>query len=468
MNRRGERVLLPGDTEVLAVRPSRREAWWSVLATIAAVIVVHGVDLRYRLVFDDYYWLKKPPSGLREILRTLLPTTTGAGVYRPFLALWFGAMKAVFGIDPLPYHVFALAAIVAAALAVRWLSLQLGLRNLPATISGIVVGTHGALAITTMWASCTQSSMMITFAAVAIATVVRPGPPGWRRQLLAALFLVAAIVCRDSAVVTPVLATILLLARPGAQIRLTSALQSTAGLWVVAVAYGSIRVVNGVFHTAANDPYRVSMGPHVVSNTTVLMKYAAHFGVPRSSGTLELIAMTGIFIAFWLVLVGGAVWASIRHDYLPAAGLACFFVGIIPFVGLTAHGIETYYIEVGVIGLAVAIGALLDATSVRSWALVALTVMFVLVQVVAVQFVHSRHWIQTSIARTDVLEDYARRTPIHNGVLVVKEACASDRAVTRDGALFQLLLDKPDLRVRFEVLDPGTLPTTRWGCREGP
>jgi len=42
-----------------------------------------------------------------------------------------------------------------------------------------------------MWASCTQSSMMIAFAAVAIATVLRPGPPGWRKQLLAALFLVA-------------------------------------------------------------------------------------------------------------------------------------------------------------------------------------------------------------------------------------------------------------------------------------
>ena len=92
MNRPGERVLLPGDTEAFATRPSRREAWWSVLATIAAVIVVHGVDLRYRLVFDDYHWLKNPPSGLREILRALLPTTIGAGVYRPFLALWFGAI----------------------------------------------------------------------------------------------------------------------------------------------------------------------------------------------------------------------------------------------------------------------------------------------------------------------------------------------------------------------------------------
>ena len=451
----------------VAAGHSRRTAWLSVLATIGAVIVVHGVDLRYRLVFDDFAWLRNPPSGFGEILRALLPTKSGTAVYRPFLTLWFGAMKTVFGIDPLPYHVFALGAIVAAALAVRWLALRLGLRNLPATISGIVVGTHGALAITTMWASCTQSSMMIAFAAVAIATVQQPRPPGWRRQALAALLLVAAIVCRDSAVVVPALATIFLLARRGSRVRLTSAMQSTAGLWLVAVGYGSVRVVNGHHHPAPDDPYRLSVGRHVVSNTYSLMTYAGRFGVARSGAKSELIVMTAIVLTFWLGLIGGAVWAWLRHDHLPAAGLACFFVGIVPFVGLTAHAIETYYIEVGVIGLAIAIGALLDVTPLRPWVLIGFAVVFVLVQVVAVQFVHSRHWIRTSIARTDVLEDYARRTPIHDGILIVEEACASDRVLTRDGAMFQLLLDKPDLRVRFDVLEPGATPTTRWGCRDG-
>jgi hypothetical protein len=439
-----------------------RGSWWCITATIAAVVLVHGRNLGADLVLDDYGWLERRPSSVVAVVDTFRPPS-GAGIYRPLLKLWFGAMSALFGsTNPLPYHVFAVLIAVVAALAVRWMCLELGITMPAATAAGIFMGTHGSLVITTRWVSAMPSMAMAACAATAIALVQRPGR---RRHVVAAAFLVVAILWRDSAVVVPALTVILLVARPGYRVR--DALSATVELWVVALTYGILRLADGALG-GGSDAYRSELGWHMLDNLATILRDTARLGITRRAGTGEAVVFAGLLVLFWGVVVGGSLWAATRRRYLPLAGLLGYLVGLAPFVGLVHHAMETYYIEVGILGLAVTIGALVDAASLRTTVLIGMTAAFVVVQMVAADLVVERHWIHAVAARTSILVDYAHEAEISRRTLIVEEACADDRAITVDGALFRVVLDRPDLRVRFHVLAPGAAPTTRWGCGRLP
>jgi hypothetical protein len=143
-------------------------------------------------------------------------------------------------------------------------------------------------------------------------------------------------------------------------------------------------------------------------------------------------------------------------------------IGIAPFLGLVNHPMETYYVEAGILGLSVTVGALVEWISPRPAVVVGGTVLFVVAMMVTAKVVDDRHWINRYQARAAVLTESARAHPVAGGTLVVEEACPDDDEITRDGALFRVVLDRPTLRVRFRALAPGSRPTTPWGCRSDP
>ncbi|MFO1536473.1 MAG: hypothetical protein ACKOVH_01390 [Actinomycetota bacterium] len=435
--------------------------------TVVAVVLVHGRNVGQPLAFDDFLWLDDHPSSLGDVLRTLTPPA-GAGIYRPLLDLWFDVTNALFGPPAVPLHLFGLGAAVALALAVRWMCLELGLTRVAATVAGIFAGTNGALVIASMWSAATPSLAMGACAATAVALVQRPGR---NRRLAAAALLLVAILWRDSAVTVPAMATLFVLARPDRDRGwhdLSGALRSTASLWVVSLAYVSVRIARGLLTAPSDDGYRSELGTHMLGNLSTILRYTGQFGMYRRSGVLEGVLMAVLVIGFWGALVGGAVLALRRRNFLPAAGLVAFGVGILPFLGLTNHAMETYYVEAAILGLSVSVGALVDWISPRTVVVVVGTVVFVAGMAFAAKVVDDRHWIKRYEARAEVLADTAGAHPITDGILVVEEACAADADVTRDGALFRVVLGRPDLRVRFRVLEPGSRPTTPWGCRYRP
>jgi len=277
---------------------------------------------------------------------------------------------------------------VALALAVRWMCLELGLTRVAAT---------------------------------AVALVQRPGR---NRRLAAAALLLVAILWRDSAVTVPAMATLFVLARPDRDRGwrdLSGALRSTASLWIVSLAYVSVRIARGLLTAPSDDGYRSELGIHMLENLSTMLRCTGQFGMYRRSGVLEGVLMAVLVIGFRGALVGGAVLALRRRNLLPAAGL-------------------------------VAVG----------------TVVFVAGMAFAAKVVDDRHWINRYQARAEVLADTARAHPITDGILVVEEACPGDAEETRDGALFRVVLGRPELRVRFRVLEPGSRPTTPWGCPTRP
>ena len=426
----------------------------SVLLTIGAVLVVHGTNVSTRLLSDDYFWLNiSNHSGWFGNL-----VTPGGGIYRPVLGLWFTGMRTVFGESPLPYHLVALAFMALAALAVRWLALELGLGNVPATIAGVVYGTHAALTLTTFWVSAASSPLAAALAASSVALLCRPTA---RRCLAATLLLVLAIASRDAAVVTPAIATILLASRCPGWKGLAASLRTTAGLWAVSGGYFVLQALNGAFSGPKTAPYATNyFGRHVIDNALLLMNHAARFGIPPRGG-FEVAALQVWVVTFWLLLLGFSVWAARRGSLLPLAGIACFCVSLVPYVGFTNHSMQRYYLEIALIGLALTIGSL--AACARPRAVAVLVVSFVLVQIGAVQLFHERTVWNTVIERTDSLEDLSMRTPTTNGELVIETPCGKDKEWSRNGDLFRVLRDDPGLRVRFKIVKP-TVSSTPANC----
>lgn len=455
-------------TERRWTRRARVGSWAGIAATVVAVVLVHGRNLGQPLAFDDYLWLDERPTGIGQVLGTLTPPA-GAGIYRPLLDLWFDATHALFGPRALPLHLFGLGAAIALALAVRWMAREVGLGVGASTVAGIFAGTNGCLAIATMWSAATPSLAMGACAAVAIALVQRPGG---RRHLAAGAVLLVAILWRDSAVTVPAMATLLVLARidrrSGRRLDLRGALRSTGTLWVVSGAYVALRIARGLLTAPSDDGYRSELGAHVVRNLATVLRYTGQFGMYRRGGSVEGAAMAALVVALWGALLLGSVLAARRGHLLPAAGLVAYGIGIAPFLGLVNHPMETYYVEAGILGLSVTVGALVEWISPRPAVVVGGTVLFVVAMMVTAKVVDDRHWINRYQARAAVLTESARAHPVAGGTLVVEEACPDDDEITRDGALFRVVLDRPTLRVRFRALAPGSRPTTPWGCRSDP
>jgi len=431
----------------------RRQRWLAVIGTIVAVLLVHGQNVGYRLFYDDYDWLADRPSNAGEVVGWFVPDG-GAGIYRPLLHTWFQAMRAVFGVDPLAYHVVAILAMVGAALALRWFALELGLRNLPATTVGIIVGTHVALAPGTLWASAVQVPMMLLFVGCAMATVLRW--QGVAAQVTAGAFLVVAVLWRDVAVMTPVIATVLIVAanasQPGVRLRTLAgqAVSTTAGLWVVGIAYGVLRIVGGAFGSGDESaPYKLSFGSHVLTNVRQTLKFAARFGIFRfEDNAIETLLARGWHYLFWATLIGLAIWALVRRSYLPMAGLLCFMIGTIPILGIANKPLATYYVDLGLIGLSVAVGSLLQTFRVRSAAVVVGLVALVIAQIVIMPAYQSRSEFRYFVERADAMEEYSEATPSVRGVLVVEGACPDDKA-QHGKDLFRVIRDDPDLDVKW-------------------
>lgn len=447
----------PSRRDRRTTRDDQRSRWIAIAVTIAAVIVVHGTSVRFRLFYDDYGWLERKPGNVGDVLQWFVPDE---GVYRPLEAAWFQLMRIPFGVHPLPYHLFALAVVVAMALAVRWMALELGLRNVPATVAGIVVGTHAALATSVFWVSDIITPAAVAFAASAIAVSARSSRP--KSQVVAGVLLLLALMFRESPIVVPVVATLLLAARDDVTARWRSALHSTIGLWVVAVGFGLVRLAAGSTRAKSDAPYRLTFGHHVISNLRNLVKFTANFGIYEWRGSAELQFARFWYLIFWAVLFGLALWALTRRSYLPAAGIVAYTIGLLPFLGIANKGMAPYYVEIGLLGLAVAIGALVQTFSVRLGAVIAGVVVFVVVQIVFVHTFQSRSILRTVLYRNDVMEEYSDRTPTVDGVLVVKGACPGDEKWTKRGALFRVLRDEPDLEVRFEVTGKGGRADCTW------
>jgi hypothetical protein len=252
---------------------------------------------------------------------------------------------------------------------------------------------------------------------------------------------------------TPVVATVLLAARRPDWRGLVTSIRATTALWVVGGGYVAVRGLLGLFQGHRTEPYAISLfGGHVVDNMLELMRNAALFGLPLQSGTEASAGRVWPYV-FWFLLIALATWAAWRGAYLPVAGIVCFFMSLVPLAALTNHYMDVYYVDLALVGLAVTVGALVARANLNFIVVVSALFVFVLVQAGAVQLFQERTFYAAIIERTDFLEEVNRHARVRNGQLVVETPCRLDKEWARDGELFRVLRDDPDLRVRFRFVE---------------
>jgi hypothetical protein len=206
---------------------------------------------------------------------------------------------------------------------------------------------------------------------------------------------------------------------------------------------------------AAETVYRLEPGPHVLANLATLMGHAAGMPPGVEAGPLG----AGYRLLVWLALTAGSVMLLRRGQPLAGLGLAWFALGIAPVIALSGHGMDPYYLDLALIGLALTVGALVGAASHRAAPRrlagvlgAALLVAYLMVGATAVRAELPRSQLAAKAARAETaLADVRAAYPSlpRGATLYLIDSDDFTYWATGWGALFRVAYHDPALRVLF-------------------
>lgn len=286
------------------------------------------------------------------------------GTYRPLVRLYFVAMTRWVGLEPAAFHGVSVALLAVNAWLVRRLGRGLGLGLTGSLAAGLFYGCHTAFLTLAMWASATNSLLAVCGALVTVLLVQRRA--AWWTRGLATVTSALALCAREVAVMAPLLAWLVLWlpARPWRRGRRAcwqagvASAAATAPLWLLAALYLLARAA-GLARLAGTPDYAVGLGPRTLFNAAVLAFHATGLSV-RAQELIGAPLGVACRITFWGALLAGAWLARRRGSAAGLVGLPWFGAGILPVIGLTAHWMDAYYLDLALVGPALAAGALLE------------------------------------------------------------------------------------------------------------
>jgi hypothetical protein len=411
-------------------------------------VCVFGPAFRLPFVFDDYMYLNRVQSG--AWWSSAVAWDLHNELFRPGLYLVIGSLHSVFGLRPTAFHVAGAALVLAAAGTVGLVSYRLGLRS-GAIAATAVYALHASMATPIGWASAANSPLAVALALGAVALLLGRRLRWWNVVLAAALFLLA-LMTREVVAVVPLMLVVarLLAGRDGWSTRLRSALLRSAPLWGVLVAYTAVRRLAG-YELPTSGPYAQHLGLHAFSNLGRLMELATDIApAPDHVHRPALVAL------LWLSLVAASVLLLLRRARPQACiGVAWFFLGVLPVVFLSDHDMSFYYVDLALVGVALAVGAVFEeiagALSRRRRAVFATGCIALLV--VVGHDTAQRQLRAKLYAFADITTEFVRRferdnpRPARGGTIMVWYRDPDAIFVTKQGDLFRVRYHDPTLRV---------------------
>jgi tetratricopeptide (TPR) repeat protein len=186
------------------MRPWRAAVALVVLSAVVAAPYVPWLSNGF--VYDDLVLIvDKPaptsPAALFSVF-TKLYHPSGLPYYRPLSGLTLSVQKALFGNQPLPYHLFNLLLVVAVALLARALLVALGARPLAAMAFAALFALHPIVSSVVYSIGGRETLLMLIFSLGALWAFVRGG------RLLTALAMTlfaTALLCKEHAIALPLL-----------------------------------------------------------------------------------------------------------------------------------------------------------------------------------------------------------------------------------------------------------------------
>jgi len=232
----------------------------AVVILFALLSTIYLPDLGHGFVKDDYRWITASRvQSLPDLARLY---TTNVGFYRPLASTTFAVDQAIWGLNPLGYALTNVALFLADAVLLFLLASRLSLPP-AAALFGVAVWAfnfHG-VNMAVLWISGRTALLLCLFGLASTLAFLS------NRHSTAALLALAAMLCKEEAVVLPALFVALDLSHAAGRKGSESgrAVLRTLPLWAALGLYGLLRVNSGAFGPLdAPEYYRFTFEPRAV------------------------------------------------------------------------------------------------------------------------------------------------------------------------------------------------------------
>jgi hypothetical protein len=232
----------------------------AVVILFALLSAIYLPDLGHGFVKDDYRWIAASRvQSLPDLARLY---TTNVGFYRPLVSTTFAVDQAIWGVNPVGYALTNVALFLADAVLLFLLARRLSLPP-AAALFGVAVWAfnfHG-VNMAVLWISGRTALLLCLFGLASTLAFLS------NRHSTAALLALAAMLCKEEAVVLPALFVTLDLSHAAehkSSERGRGVLR-TLPLWAALGLYGLLRAHSGAFGPLdAPDYYRFTLEPRAV------------------------------------------------------------------------------------------------------------------------------------------------------------------------------------------------------------
>jgi hypothetical protein len=403
-------------------------SWLAAVALAAVFATIYLPDIGHGFIKDDFRWIRS--SRVIDAGDAVALFATNVGFYRPIVSLTFAADYAVSGLNALGYGITNLTLLLAGALLLFWLARRFAFSPGAALFTvGVWLLNFHAVNMALLWVSGRTSLLVVVFALATAHTVLR------RQPLVAGLFALAAMLCKEEATVLPLLFAayvsvdvVLARARPAFREVVSAVI---AQCWPMAAAlaiYAALRSESGAFD-AFNAPsyYQLSLSPALLLRNVA--EYADRAGTTAAAAVLLLVSIAGA----WRLL---AFTTDERRAFVLAAAWIPATYAVTVFLPVRS----SLYALLPSVGAALAAGAVASCVSRVQPArfMRAATVLIIIVAVlVPIYRIRNQRWVRLADLSASSLATVRQASPPARIALVD----ATRAAVTLDSVFGSVFPD---------------------------
>ncbi len=307
------------------------------------VIVVYGICLRYPFIQDDWGWMARFQGESASSILSMMFRVEGTLFQRPLAGLYLYGMYLVFGANPVPFHVIALATLIVNAVLVAAIVRFITRDRVVAYASSFIYVAGAAVHLETLlWAVGIHDLGGSLFFLLAMLLFLRG------RRISGAMLYVAGCFFKESVIMLPfVLAAFAIIGTPkDSKERMVDRLK---GLTPVAIAFVLLVAVKmlGVSPLSLGSEHSYSMGVfgrHVSNNIFSYVTWMSQSIDPflSSKGATMKFVVNDL-----LLILMVATWVAVRTQSKNDARTLIFFLawlvaGLLPAIFLVNHTYRYY------------------------------------------------------------------------------------------------------------------------------
>jgi hypothetical protein len=393
-----------------------RLLWW--LLPIVFLFSLYSDGIQTWFLRDDFNWLGLTlrVHNLRDLLSVLF-APAAQGTIRPWsdrgFFLLFGAL---FGLNSLPYRIFAFATMAADVALVAWLTRRITKSPAAGFFAAILWTANTALVMAMIWSSAFNQALCLLFLLIAMALFIKYAETGrrmfWWGQLIVFTLGFGAL---EANIIYPALAAAYVLFVAAAA-RRKKLLLSLVPLFGISVLYFLLHFA--VAPPPRGGPYAIHIDSRVFLTLAVYCKWALR---PAEGNEAGLAARMGAPI-FWILAIALAAFvirqiAKARYQVLFFA--TWFLIGLAPVATLPEHRSD-YYLAIPLVGLAMLGGAGIaqERRTLLAYAAIIPLALY-LGEMIPASRVVTRQWLDRSLAARGLVLGVEAAHKTHPGKAIV-------------------------------------------------